>query len=258
MRSRSEPEVISRAPSLPNATTAKLPSAIRPWSFSNSAATRGSSAWISASAMSDSACPASRARRPRITRSPTWKCFSLAQRRQRSSTSWKSNACDNTMARSTSSSARVGTWPGTPARARPSRSVGVRLRCSASRGAVPRTSATSARSSERALSNENSCTPVGSRERNSAKRTNAASGFDVPPSAVSRSGRISVSRPRARGERVARIRPWCHDLTVAATPAGSTNPSRRSVAMVSGSSSSPVNTRLPARDNGGASPNNCW
>ena len=91
--------------------------------------------------------------------------------------------------------------------------------------------------------------------KKSAKRSNATSAAPVAATASSRRGARRVKSSRPRSLRVAAIRPWCQARTVAATAvAGSEKPIRRSVASVCGSSSTPVNTRLPNCDDSVSSP----
>ncbi len=71
----------------------------------------------------------------------------------------------------------------------------------------------------------------------------------------SSSGTSSVRISRARWLRVARSRPWCQPRTSAATAEGSAKPSPFRVRKVSGSSSTPVKTRLPGPERLGACSN---
>ena len=65
----------------------------------------------------------------------------------------------------------------------------------------------------------------------------------------------SVSSSLARVLRVAWMRPWCQRRTVAETEPASPKPIRSRLTKVSGSSSVPVNTRLPpSSPSAGSSP----
>ena len=89
------------------------------------------------------------------------------------------------------------------------------------------------------------CTPAASRPKKSAKRVKAGSGLPVACAASRRRGarRVKSSRPRAL--RVAGARPVCQPRISPDTWAGLEKPMRERVCSVSGSSSTPVNTRLP-------------
>ena len=101
-----------------------------------------------------------------------------------------------------------------------------------------------------------SSTLAGIRASASSKAASAASGSPEPANASSSAGVNSVSTSRARGLRTAARRPKCQPRTVSAAASGRSNPSARKVASVSGSSATPVKTRLPeAALSAGASSN---
>ena len=206
--------------------------------------------------MSASATPV---RSPSMSRrnscTPIWKRRSLAQRLTMSRVSSKSRAPAITPSRSAARPPRSGSGAENSAVSTASSRAGRCARFSASNGASAMMSATSDNRPGLAWNRENSCTPAGSRTRKSSKHSNAALGRVVEPKMRKSSGTSSVRISRARWLRVARIWPWCQPRTIAATRAGSAKPSRASVARVSGSSSTPVNTRLPGPARLGASSN---
>ena len=97
------------------------------------------------------------------------------------------------------------------------------------------------------------CTPLLKDEKKSPNRLKASSGAPVALAASSRRGARRVNSSRPRSVRVAATWPWCQLRMVCDTRAGWEKPIRVRVAKVSGSSSTPVNTRLPNREDSGSS-----
>ncbi len=253
----SEPAVISREPHLPRATTATSPSKAPPMrsaSFSE-AADRPP---IMTSARSENAAPASRA----LATAPST-CTPTRNARSRCSRRAKSMAASKPPSGARASAAsRAGMSVGGSTASKKlgsssaSRAAGRRARVRANCGAKAITRTTSSSIRGWARNNDCTCTPEDRRSKNSLKRRNAVSGAPVAWAASSRRGARRVKSSRPRSVRLAAIRPWCQPRTVAATCAGWEKPIRFSVARVAGSSSTPVNTRLPKRELSCSSPAN--
>ena len=96
-----------------------------------------------------------------------------------------------------------------------------------------------------ASSSDMTWTPAASWPKKSAKRLKAGSGAPVACAASSNRGARRVNSSRPCGVRVAGARPVCQARIRPETWAGWLKPMRASVSSVSGSSSTPVKTRLP-------------
>ncbi len=135
-----------------------------------------------------------------------------------------------------------------PGSSRASSTAGRCARVRASAGAWASTFTSSSSSRGSASSSDCTCTPEARPEKKSTKRLKASSGAPVAAAASSKRGARRVKSSRLRSLRVALMRPWCQARMVWETRSGSESPIRARVCSVSGSSSTPVNTRLPKRE----------
>ncbi len=210
---------------------------------------------MQASASSAKADPASSAlAEPLITCTPMRKACSRWTRRTASMASSKPSAARAASPITRTSSAFRGAKK--PGSSKASSTAGRRARVRASSGANAITLTSRSSSCGSASSSDCTCTPEARPEKKSTKRLKASSGAPEASAASSRRGARRVKSSRLRSLRVALMRPWCQARMVPETRAGSEKPMRRRVSNVSGSSSTPVNTRLPKREASASSSGN--
>ena len=204
MRSRSEPAVISKPPSLPMAMTALRPPGTWPLRRTASSATAWCRRPSSRPASCEKARPVSAA--PAVsdsTRTPMRKACSLPMMRARSATSSVCTPSGMAAAMSCAISTSVGSEVKKPGSRTASSTCGLRLSCSARRGALPRMVASRSSNLGLAFNSEKSCTPAGSLLRKRSKARKARSASPIAARAESSLGISSVSSSRALALRVA-------------------------------------------------------
>ena len=250
MRSRSEPAVISRLPSRPKATIAAAPLGSRPCCRSNSASRpREERAHDRLREVGERLARLGRRRACRSAARPRSGSAARRRRAARGRARPRSSALPQGFASSAASI--VARPPRSPSARRVEQRVGD-MRAAREDFGEPRRGARGSWRGGRAGrdccgSSAKSCAPAGSAFSRLSKARTAASGLPARANASSSAGVISVRLSRAAVERIAAKRPKCQPRTVSVTFSGSAKPSSRSVSSVSGSSSPPVKTRLPAR-----------
>ena len=181
MRSRSELAVISRAPSRPSATIALLPSRMRPWAATKSSSTLpvhgAQQARRQAAQRPRPPAPPTSTRRECARRSGTYAPGRTGGWRRAPPRSRASLATSR--ASSASSRASSGSEPKKRGSTSGSMKCGFCARISASRGAVPRMSATKRIRSGFCRNSEKKRPPARSPARNRSNVAKAASGFSA-------------------------------------------------------------------------------